>query len=360
MKTGFRGTFVISWSQTEIDGLWSAPMDTLRVGTGWQWTGEAVRVDGPSGVLPLGDATGSADLRKRAALSVRRLLRAVEADVSRLDEVVLDDPLFDIHFVVTDGRNTWTVTILGVQGGKAPLLMFHGEIPPRATDLWVVSHNIDLAAQETAKAHPGGVICFTPGTMIETQDGPRRVEDLREGNLIQTTDNGCVELLWKGRRRISGARLHAMPDLAPVRMRAGALDEGVPDAGLLVSPDHRIVLSGAQARAPFNADEVLVMARDLVNDHSIMVDRQIREVEYYHLLLPSHEVVFANRVETESFHPAAADLTTIDPMELQRLYERMPELVGDPFAYGHHARRILSASEAAVLQYDTGRRAFLM
>jgi len=360
MKTGFRGTFVISWSQTEIDGLWSAPMDALRVGTGWRWTGEAVRVDGPSGVLPLGDAAGSADLRRRAAMTVRRLLKAVEADLTRLDEVAVGDPLFDVHFVVTDGRSTWTVTILGAQGGNAPLLMFHGEIPPRNVDLWVVGHNIDLAAQEAIKGKPGGVICFTPGTMIQTQDGPRRVEDLREGNLIQTKDNGCVELLWKGHRRINGARLHAMPQLAPVRLRAGALGEKVPDAELLVSPDHRIVISGVQARALFNADEVLVMARDLVNDHSILFDRTVREVEYYHLFLPSHEVVFANRIETESFHPGAADLSTIEPYERQRLYERMPELVDDPYAYGHFARRALSASEAAVLQYDTGRRPIFM
>jgi len=77
MKTGFKGTFVISWSQTELDGFWSAPLENLRVGTAWSWTGEAVRVDGPADILPLGDAAGEADIRKRAAMSVRRLLKAL-------------------------------------------------------------------------------------------------------------------------------------------------------------------------------------------------------------------------------------------------------------------------------------------
>ena len=54
MKTGFNGTFVISWSQIEIDGLQGMPVTDLIVGTAWSWTGEAVRVDGPSGILPLG------------------------------------------------------------------------------------------------------------------------------------------------------------------------------------------------------------------------------------------------------------------------------------------------------------------
>ena len=46
MRTGFRGTFVISWSQTETDGLKAAPLDVLAVGASWRWSGEAVRVEG--------------------------------------------------------------------------------------------------------------------------------------------------------------------------------------------------------------------------------------------------------------------------------------------------------------------------
>ena len=32
MKTGSQGTFVISWSQTEVDGLKAADMSVLNVG----------------------------------------------------------------------------------------------------------------------------------------------------------------------------------------------------------------------------------------------------------------------------------------------------------------------------------------
>ena len=44
MKTGFRGAFVISWSQTEVDGLVSAPVQALSVGAAWSWRGDLVRV----------------------------------------------------------------------------------------------------------------------------------------------------------------------------------------------------------------------------------------------------------------------------------------------------------------------------
>ena len=54
MESGFSGTFVISWSQTELDGRQSAPVGHIRTGAVWSWTGEPVRVDGPAEILPLG------------------------------------------------------------------------------------------------------------------------------------------------------------------------------------------------------------------------------------------------------------------------------------------------------------------
>ena len=53
MGTGFRGTFVISWSQTELDGITTAPVQSLSVGQTWSWRGDAVRVDGPNQLLRL-------------------------------------------------------------------------------------------------------------------------------------------------------------------------------------------------------------------------------------------------------------------------------------------------------------------
>ena len=72
MNTGSLGTFVISWSQTEIDGVQSAPLSLLNVGATWRYSGAVVRVDRPQDVLMLQGADGAADMRKRAARTVRR------------------------------------------------------------------------------------------------------------------------------------------------------------------------------------------------------------------------------------------------------------------------------------------------
>ncbi len=351
MKTGFCGTFVISWTQTEVDGLEAPPLPALTVGATWRWSGEAVRVDGPGDVLRLERTDDAKNLRKRAAGMVQRLVgAALEREPLSLDAVAYEDPLMDGGFVVTDGRQSYTVTLIEVGPGAQPLLMFLDELPPKDRELWVVHHTVDALGQSTPKGS-GGAICFTPGTQILTPDGTTAIEDLREGDRVQTKDNGAQEIRWIGSRRMSGARLFAMPELRPVRINAGVLDSDIPDEELLVSPDHRILMRGDAAQELFNTPEVLVAARDLVNGSSIAVDMAVRQVTYVHLLFDRHEVLWANGVESESFHPASAALSTLDEEDKARLLKEYPGLEFDPHTYGQFARRHLSSSEAAILNH---------
>lgn len=353
MGTGYRGAFVISWSQTELDGINAAPMDTLAVGITWGWSGDVVRVDGPSDVLRLEEADNGATRRKCAAKLVRRLVSAAKAGAVHLKNFE-DDTVAapDGGFVVTDGLSTYSVTLVPVDAGGPPLLMFVDDIPPKGVILWVVHLSLSPQAQGPGGAETGGVICFTPGTMIQTPQGPVAVEDLREGDAVQTKDCGAQTIEWTGSRRMSGARLFAMPHLRPVRMRVGSLGIETPDQELLVSPEHRMLVTGPVARDLFNTPEVLVSAKDLVNHSTVTVDTQLREVTYVHLLLPSHQVVWANGVETESFHPASAALSSLDDEDRARLLALNPQLGSEPHAYGAFARRNLNASEAAILRHQ--------
>ncbi len=351
MKTGFRGTFVISWSQTRIDGAGAAPVQALETGAVWSWHGEPVRVDGPTELLRLDQAEGEANIRKRAARMVRRLAGAAVENTSRLEDIEVDDPLLEGGFVVTNGAQSYTVTVIEVEG-RQPLLMFLDELPPEGAELWVVHHSLDTRNTNPVGPATGGVICFTPGTMIQTPTGAKRVEDLREGDKVQTKDNGAEDICWIGSRRMTGARLFAMPQLRPIRIRAGALGIDRPDMELVVSPEHRMLVQGAAAKDLFNTPEVLVSARDLVNGSSVAVDSQLREVTYIHLLLPRHQILWANGVETESYHPANAALSTLEQSDRKRLLQMLPALEADLNSYGPYARRNLSHSEAAILQHE--------
>lgn len=354
MKTGSGGTFVISWSQTEVDGVVAAPPEMLVIGAAWRWSGTPVRIDGAQGLLVLDGADGADEMRRRAARMVQRL---VGAAMTRRPETLADTREVDdgpCHgFVLTDGQRSHHVTVIDVAGTETRLLMFVGDLPPADRDLWVVTTTLPRRpAADRLPAGQGGVICFTPGTRLLTPDGPRLIETLRPGDRVSTKDNGAQPIAWCGHRRMSGARLYAMPHLRPIRIRSNAFGLGQPDADLIVSPQHRMLVRGRAAQALFNTDEVLVAAEDLLNDLSITVDHQLRDVTYVHVLLERHQIVWANGLQTESFHPSNATLDTIDPAQREALLSVLPELEQDPYAYGDFARRNLSGSEAAILRHE--------
>ncbi|WP_298675415.1 Hint domain-containing protein [uncultured Lentibacter sp.] len=387
MDTGFQGTFVISWPQTKLGGLANAPVTELGVGTTWSWEGEAVRVDGPSHVLRLGRADDEGNLRRRAARMVQRLVGMAHTGhdpnlhrVNRPENSVNTESAFqrgalehtalaqgaserdehealeafagDNSFVVTDGTKSYTVTLIEIGGGAQPLVMFVNQLPPKACDLWVVHHSLRPSRLVPQGDEAGGVICFTSDTRIETPEGPRAVQALRPGDYVLTKDSGAQQIQWVGQRQMSGARLFAMPHLRPIRFRAGALGVERPDQELVVSPEHRMLVRGAAARALFNTSEVLVRAKDLLNGRTIVIDSQMRTVSYVHLLLPKHEIVWANGVETESFHPANTALASLSAEDRARLLQMRPDFELQPERYGAFARRNLSASDAAILAHE--------
>lgn len=301
-------------------------------------------------------AEGAAEMRQRAARTVRRLVGAAVSG-----QLLPDAPLplaeagqdpADQSFVVTDGHNSFTLTLIPVPDTGANLLMSVGVMPPADQDLWVVRVAVDRTHTGAGAAMAGGVICFTPDTMIATEFGARAISELTIGDRILTRDNGPQEIFWRGHRRMTGARLHVMPHLRPIRFASGALGFGRPDQELLVSPQHRMLIKGQAALALFNTPEVLVAAQDLVNDRTIMVDRGVREVTYVHILLQKHSIVWANGLETESFHPSNTALDTVVPDQRKVLLDLLPEIADNPQSYGDYARRNISAAEAAILRHE--------
>ena len=350
MMTGPEGTFVISWSQTEIDGLSGAPASSLDSGAMWIWRGEPVRIDGATGGVRGAYPNETREMhRRRAAASARRIVaRALAQDGARTPfaEEVME---FDRSFTLSDGRRAWVATLIDMPEIARPLLMFAGAMPPRDVPLCVTQGIAAPPMPTRVTESAEGVVCFTPGTLLETPDGPRLVEELVAGDKVVTKDNGAEEVLWVGNRNVSGARLYAMPDMRPVRIRENALGAGRPGGDLIVSPDHKMLIEGEAARALWGETEVLVAARDLIDGNSVTRDMAAKSVTYIHLMLPDHHVLVANGVETESFHPAAARLDAIAEEQRLRLYDVMPELEYDTGCYGPTSRRILSRAEAALL-----------
>ncbi|WP_270938397.1 Hint domain-containing protein [Falsiroseomonas oryzae] len=136
-------------------------------------------------------------------------------------------------------------------------------------------------------------VCFAGGTRILTAQGEVEVERLQAGDLVATLSGRGAPMkpvLWVGRRRVVLAGHPNAEDLAPIRIRAGALAEQTPHRDLVVSPDHCLYLDGA-----------LVPARLLVNGTTITVERETTEVTWYHVELEAHDVLLAEGAAAESW-----------------------------------------------------------
>lgn len=185
--------------------------------------------------------------------------------------------------------------------------------------------------------------CFTTGTMILCDGGERPIESLQPGDLVMTLDDGLQPLRWIGCREVS-----VTPDFAPVRFSAGSLGGG---RELVVSPQHRMLLTGQWAQLLFGEDEVLVRAIDLVNDRDIVQDRSAETVTYWHMLFDRHQVVISNGRPSESFHPGPMSENAFEAAARAEIRALFPELdfrTGE--GYSSAARPTLKGYEAALLR----------
>lgn len=185
------------------------------------------------------------------------------------------------------------------------------------------------------------VPCFAAGTLIETPYGPRPVEGIKPGDLVHTQDDGPQPVRWAGMRRVAAKGPHC-----PIRIRASAFGG---TADLLLSPQHRVSITGANAQLLFGDAEVLVAAKDMVNGIDIWADASLREITYCHLMFDRHQVIVANGVACESYFPGAMTLKHFDADTQAEIFSIFPELEHDLTSYGPTARPMVKAYEAAPL-----------
>lgn len=183
-------------------------------------------------------------------------------------------------------------------------------------------------------------LCFVAGTLIHTAHGLVPVQTLEPGDLVLTADHGFRPLRWIARRRVSG---HGAA--APVLITAGTLGNS---RDLLLSQQHRIMLSGWRAEMLFGAPETLAAAVHLVNGTTIRLTPQ-DSVDYVHILFDTHELVFSEGIVTESYHPNAYGLSILTDETRAELIALFPELEQNPMAFGTTARPCLRAWETKAL-----------
>jgi Hint domain len=135
---------------------------------------------------------------------------------------------------------------------------------------------------------------------------------------------------WIGRQTKTTSSWH--PSVAPIRVARFALDDQYPSRDLYLSPKHCVLIDG-----------VLVAVEYLVNGRSVapakMDDSDI--VEYLHIELETHEVVFAEGAPVETLYLTTGREHFSNFVEYERLYgsDELPAMKPFAPAFRHYGGR---------------------
>ncbi|WP_224815062.1 tandem-95 repeat protein [Hasllibacter sp. MH4015] len=218
----------------------------------------------------------------------------------------------------------------------------------------VIFYTDDTQTEEsgrlTFKEIENVIPCFTPGAMIATPKGEVPVESLREGDKVITRDNGIQEIRWTGSRTLNRTELAEAPNMKPILVKAGSLGHNLPERDMLVSPQHRVLVTGETPQLYFDESEVLVAAKHLVGKQGVSVVDAMRTT-YIHFMFDRHEVVLSDGAWTESFQPGDQSLGSMGEATREEILALFPELATqDGLTDYAAARRSLKAHEAKLLQ----------
>ena len=182
-------------------------------------------------------------------------------------------------------------------------------------------------------------VCFCSGTRILTTRGEVAVEDLAVGDLTVTSEGQGRPIVWIGSRTIA----RPTPEAWPVRVRAGAIGEGLPARDLWLSPGHAVCLN--------LIEEVFVPVGELVNGATI-VREEVSEITYWHVELESHDVLLAEGLPCESYMDAgnrswfSGAEGPPDPERVEESLEAYARpFVNDPATMGVVRRRMSARAE---------------
>jgi hypothetical protein len=173
--------------------------------------------------------------------------------------------------------------------------------------------------------------CFLKGTKISTPSGDRLVQELRIGDKVQTLA-GRKTIKWIGYNKFTKEKSRAWQDsVMPIHVARFAIDDDTPSGDLYLSPLHCLF---------FN--EALIPVMYLVNETSIAqrTPSEMSELEYYHVELDTHEVIYAEGALVESYDGSNRDNFS-NFMEYERFYGADRRSKMTPFAkiLRYHGRR---------------------
>lgn len=198
-----------------------------------------------------------------------------------------------------------------------------------------------LGNEDTGIVQFNQMPCFLAGTLIDTVDGPKPVENLSPGDCVLTRDDGPQPIQWIGSRSIT-----ACGRFAPIKIAAGTLGA---ERDVYLSPQHRVLVCDAWTELLFGEHEVFVKAKDLINDCTIRPVLHGETITYFHLLFQKHQIVTSSGLASESYLPGPMMSKSFDAEAQAEILALFPELHDISNCRWQSARPILRSFEARTL-----------
>ncbi|WP_082064699.1 Hint domain-containing protein [Acetobacter orleanensis] len=312
-SSGFLSANMISGGTEQVDSGGQARGDTLLSGAFLDVFGSADHMTLENSIVGVeyGGTLTNTEITSGSTLEM------LDSGTTTLSNVSIDIGAKLQSWNQTDEPSQFTVSgnqlIISNQGGQQTKTLTINATPEQLLQVAVVDGSTGLFELEE------GTPCYCRGTLIATDRGDVPVEYLKIGDQIRTLRHGFRPIRWIGRRAYSGQFAAGNRDVLPVTFRAGSLGKNLPQQDLSVSPLHAMYLDG-----------VLVPAAALVNGRSIVQAKAMDEVAYFHIELESHDVIFANGAESETFVDDGSRGMFHNAAEYNRLY---PDAVQQAVAY---------------------------
>jgi Hint domain len=174
----------------------------------------------------------------------------------------------------------------------------------------------------TIASSSNGGSCFLKDTKISTPTADYPVQDLRIGDEVQTLA-GRKTIKWIGYNKFTKEEGRPWQDsVMPVRVARFAIDDHTPYRDLYLSSLHCVFIN-----------EALIPVMYLINEASIAqgTPSELSALEYYHVELDTHEVIYAEGALVESYDGTNRDNFS-NFIEYERLYGAERQTETTPFA----------------------------
>ncbi|HTF61504.1 MAG TPA: Hint domain-containing protein [Edaphobacter sp.] len=189
---------------------------------------------------------------------------------------------------------------------------------------WWGKHGGNDNSGRGPKGGGGGNNCFLRGTSIMTPEGEVRIEGLGIGDLVETVRGEALAIKWIGRRLYKKSGPSWNESVMPICVSRQAIDQRTPHRDLFLSPNHALFIDG-----------VLIRVKELVNGISIVpaLPAERENIEYFQIVLDTHEVILAEGASAESFLLRASNHENFTNFaEYDRLYPAGSRPAMTPFA----------------------------